>query len=161
MLVREIFPKLKWKVPVLVHHHLLPGLTEPIKMGLTEDAVEDARLSSKMSKSKPSSGILIHDDEKTIREKVGKAYCPTDVAAGNPILELVRYVVFHQFSEFVIDRPAKYGGSVTYASYKEVEADFLAKKIHPMDLKNATAGYVSKIVGPIQSHFKGREPQLN
>jgi tyrosyl-tRNA synthetase len=52
MLVREIFPKLKWKVPVLVHHHLLPGLSEPLKMGLAEDAAEDARLSSKMSKSK-------------------------------------------------------------------------------------------------------------
>src|ERR671912_72181 len=29
MLVREIFPKLKWKVPVSLHHHLLPGLLEP------------------------------------------------------------------------------------------------------------------------------------
>jgi tyrosyl-tRNA synthetase len=159
MLVREIFPKLKWKVPVLVHHHLLPGLSEPVKMGLTDDAAEDARLSSKMSKSKPSSGVLVHDDEKTIREKIGKAFCPTDVVAGNPVLELVRYVVFHQYSDFVIDRPAKYGGSVTYASYNEIESDFLAKKIHPMDLKNATAEYVSKIVEPIRRHFKGREPQ--
>jgi tyrosyl-tRNA synthetase len=160
MLVREIFPKLKWKVPVLVHHHLLPGLSEPVKMGLTDDVAEDARLSSKMSKSKPSSGVLIHDDEKTIREKIGKAFCPTDLAAGNPVLELVRYVVFHQYSDFVIDRPTKYGGSVTYASYNEIESDFLAKKIHPMDLKNATAEYVSKIVEPIRRHFKGREPQL-
>ena len=31
MLVREIFPKLEWKVPVSVHHHLLPGLNEPTK----------------------------------------------------------------------------------------------------------------------------------
>ena len=29
MLVREIFPKMKWKVPVAVHHKLLPGLTKP------------------------------------------------------------------------------------------------------------------------------------
>src|SRR5919112_1033307 len=29
MLVREVFPKLNWKVPVSVHHHLLPGLSEP------------------------------------------------------------------------------------------------------------------------------------
>ena len=27
MLVREIFPKMKWKVPVAVHHGLLPGLS--------------------------------------------------------------------------------------------------------------------------------------
>jgi len=29
MLVREIFPKKKWKVPVAVHHKLLPGLSKP------------------------------------------------------------------------------------------------------------------------------------
>jgi tyrosyl-tRNA synthetase len=83
------------------------------------------------------------------------------MAVGNPVLELVRYVVFHQYPEFVIDRPAKYGGSTTYGSYKEVETDFIAKKIHPMDLKTATAGYVSKIIEPVQRHFKGKEPQLS
>jgi tyrosyl-tRNA synthetase len=160
MLVREIFPKLGWKVPVVVHHHLLPGLSEPVKLGLDENATEDAKISSKMSKSKPASGILIHDDEKTIRDKIGKAFCPVGVAEGNPILELVRYVVFHQFKEFVIERPAKYGGSTTYASYKEVEDDFVAKKIHPMDLKGATATYINKIIEPVQKHFKGREPKL-
>jgi tyrosyl-tRNA synthetase len=161
MLVREIFPKLGWKVPVVVHHHLLPGLSEPVRMGLDDNAAEDAKISSKMSKSKPASGILVHDDEKAIRDKISKAFCPVGVAEGNPILELVRYVVFHQFGDFVIERPAKYGGSTTYSSYKEVENDFVAKKIHPMDLKNATATYINKIIEPIQRHFKGREPQLS
>jgi len=160
MLVREIFPKLGWKMPVIVHHHLLPGLAEPVRAGPEENAVEDAKISSKMSKSKPSSGILIHDDEKTIRDKVSKAFCPVGVAGGNPVLELVRFAVFHQFDEFVIERPAKYGGSTTYTSYKDVERDFVAKKIHPMDLKSATATHVNRIIEPIYKHFKGREPEL-
>ena len=48
MLVREIFPKMKWKVPVAVHHHILAGLSEP------ESAQGDDAdfVSSKMSKSK-------------------------------------------------------------------------------------------------------------
>jgi tyrosyl-tRNA synthetase len=161
MLVREIFPKLGWKVPVLVHHHLLPGLSEPLRINLGEDAAEDTRISSKMSKSKPASGILIHDDEKTIHNKIGKAFCPVEVAVGNPILELVRYVVFHEFDEFVIERPTKYGGSISYTSYRDIEHDFVTKKIHPMDLKNSTATYINKIIEPIRQHFKGREPQLN
>jgi tyrosyl-tRNA synthetase len=161
MLVREIFPKLDWKVPVVVHHHLLPGLSEPARMGSEEKLAEDAKISSKMSKTKPSSGILVHDDEKTIRDKISKAFCPVGVAEGNPILELVHYVVFHQFSEFVIERPAKYGGNIAYSSYKEVKNDFVAKKIHPMDLKNATASYVSKVIEPVYMHFKGREPKLD
>jgi tyrosyl-tRNA synthetase len=161
MLVREVFPKMGWKPPVCVHHHLLPGLAEPVKLGLDENADEDARISSKMSKSKPASGILVHDDEKAIRDKISKAFCPVGVSEGNPVLELVRHVVFHEFTEFVIDRPEKYGGSVTYAGYSEVERDFIAKKIHPMDLKNATATYVNKIIEPVYKHFKGKEPRLS
>jgi len=161
MLVREIFPKLGWKVPVLVHHHLLPGLSEPLRISLDENNAEDTRISSKMSKSKPASGLLIHDDEKVIHNKIDKAFCPVGVAAGNPILELVQYVVFHEFDEFVIERPTKYGGSITYTSYKDLEHDFVIKKIHPMDLKNSTANYVNKIIEPIRKHFEGREPQLS
>ncbi|HEY6756814.1 MAG TPA: tyrosine--tRNA ligase [Nitrososphaera sp.] len=161
MLVREIFPKLGWKVPVLVHHHLLPGLSEPLRISLDENTTEDTRIASKMSKSKPASGLLIHDDEKVILNKIGKAFCPVGVAAGNPILELVHYVVFHEFDEIVIERPTKYGGSITYASYKDLEHDFVTKKIHPMDLKNSTATYINKIIEPIRKHFEGREPQLS
>ena len=161
MLVREIFPKLGWKVPVLVHHHLLPGLSEPLRISIDEGNGDDTRISSKMSKSKPASGILIHDDEKAIRDKIGKAFCPVGVAAGNPILELVRYVIFHEFDEFVIERPTKYGGGITYTSYKDIEHDFITKKIHPMDLKNSTATYINKIIEPIRKHFEGREPQLS
>jgi len=161
MLVREIFPKLGWKVPVLVHHHLLPGLSEPLRLSLNENTGEDIRISSKMSKSKPASGILIHDDEKTIRNKIGKAFCPIEVTEGNPILELVRYVVFHEFDEFLIERPTKYGGSISYTTYKDIEHDFVTKKIHPMDLKNSTATYINKIIEPMRKHFAGREPQLS
>ena len=160
MLVREIFPKLKWRVPVAVHHHLLPGLSESANVAFNENAAEDSRISSKMSKSKPASGILIHDDAKAISDKISKAFCPVGVAVGNPILEIVRYIVLHQFDDFVIERPAKYGGSTTYSSYNEIERDFLAKKIHPIDLKSATAGYINKIVKPVQQHFKGKEPEL-
>jgi hypothetical protein len=30
-----------------------------------------------------------------------------------------------------------------------------------MDLKNATAMYVNRIIEPVYKHFKGREPRLN
>ena len=56
-------------------------------------------------------------------------------AENNPILNLVRLIIFHQFSEFVIERPTKFGGNITYANYYDVERDFLKRKIHPLDLK--------------------------
>jgi tyrosyl-tRNA synthetase len=161
MLVREIFPKLRWKVPTSVHHHLLPGLSEPSGLGLSTSRSEDVRISSKMSKTKPASSITIHDDETIIKSKVNKAFCPVGKVEGNPILELIKFIVFHEFTEFNVERPAKFGGDVTYASYEEVENDYLKNKIHPMDIKNATAYYINKVIEPVRMHFRGKEPNLD
>jgi tyrosyl-tRNA synthetase len=159
MLVREIFPKLGWKVPVSVHHHLLPGLSEPVNLSLPgADTIDDVKILSKMSKSKPTSGITIHDDEKTIRHKISTAFCPIGIIDRNPVLELIKYIVFHQFNEFVVERSTKYGGNITYTKYADIEKDFTEKKLHPLDLKNATSVYINRIVEPVRNHFDGKEP---
>lgn len=145
MLVREIFPKMKWKVPVAVHHHILAGLGEPESPTDTDSQF----ISSKMSKSKATSGIFIHDSEEEIRSKFKKAWCPEGVVDKNPILEIFRYVIFHQFNEITIERPEKFGGNATYTSYQQLEKDFSEKKIHPSDLKTSAGRYVSDIVMPV------------
>src|ERR1051325_3969537 len=162
MLVREIFPKLGWKVPVSVHHHLLPGLSDPVNLSLPGvEPFEEIKISSKMSKSKPASGITIHDDEKTIRTKITAAFCPIGTVDKNPILELIRYIVFHQFDEFIVERATKYGGNITYTKYTDIERDFIEKKVHPIDLKNATSVYVNKIVEPVRTYFEDKEPSFS
>jgi tyrosyl-tRNA synthetase len=145
MLVREIFPKMRWKVPVAVHHHILAGLGEP-ETGTDSDL---QFISSKMSKSKSSSGIFIHDSEEEIRSKFKKAWCPEGIVEKNPILEIFRYVIFHQFKDITIERPEKFGGNVNYTSYQQLEKDFSEKKIHPSDLKTSAGKYVFDIVRPI------------
>ena len=160
MLVREVFPRIGWKIPVSLHHHLLPGLSEPTKLGLSADTLDDIKISSKMSKSKPTSGIIIHDDENTIREKINRAFCPVGIVERNPILELIRYIIFHEFEEFNVERPLKYGGNIIYTNYNEVEQDFINKKIHPMDLKSSTASYINKIIEPIRNYFRSKEQDL-
>ena len=146
MLVREIFPKMKWKVPVAVHHHILAGLGEPE----VNSDVDSEFISSKMSKSKASSGIFIHDSDDEIISKFKKAWCPEGVVDKNPILEIFRYVIFHEFSEIVIERPAKFGGNVNYTSYQDLQKDFAEKKLHPSDLKSAASKYVIDIIKPIR-----------
>jgi tyrosyl-tRNA synthetase len=153
MLVREIFPKFGWKVPVSLHHHLLPGLSEP-------SIAETGEIVSKMSKTNPSSGILIHDDENTIKQKIVKGFCPQGEAENNPILELIRYVIFHEYREFVVERPQKYGGTVIYSNFKELKKSYIENKVHAIDLKNATARYLNRIIRPVREHFKGKEPNL-
>ena len=158
MLAREIFPKLGWKLPVAVHHHLLPGLsTQLVPPGLK---IENRKLGSKMSKSNPSGSILIHDDVETIHRKIGMAYCPSGISKNNPVLELVRYIILHEFSEFEVERPSKYGGTISYNNYAQIESDFKNGRLHPADLKHAVSIYLNKIVHPVRQHFRGREPNL-
>ena len=184
MLVREVFPKLNWKTPISVHHHLLPGLSEPIiasppathnpsipatntntntnESMLTpfnpEIKNEDAKVFSKMSKSNPSNSILIHDSEKDILYKINKAYCPLGVSANNPILEIIKHVIFHQYDEFTVERPAKYGGNMSYYSYNELQKEYEQNKIHPKDLKMTTSRYLNEIISPVRDYLYNEIP---
>ena len=145
MLVREIFPKMKWKVPVAIHHRLLPGLAEP-----EPASREDDKLASKMSKSKPSSGIFIHDSDDDIRAKIKKAWCPEGIIENNPLLAISRHIIFHEFNDVLIDRSTKFGGNITYTNYAQLESDFSQKKLHPSDLKNMVEKYLIKIISPLR-----------
>lgn len=161
MLVREIFPKLGWKMPVAVHHHLLPGLSEPNQSEKHSSTIGNRKLGSKMSKSNPGGSILVHDDFETINRKIGMAYCPAGISQNNPVLELVRYIILHDFSEFEVERASKYGGTISYNNYAQLENDFESRDLHPADLKRAVSIYLNKIVDPVRQHFKGREPELD
>ena len=142
MLVREIFPKMKWKVPVAVHHKLLPGLTKPAD-------TSDAQI-GKMSKSDPNSGIFIHNTDEEIRKKISKAWCEEANIQSNPLLEIAKTVIFHQFDEINVERPEKFGGNVSYSDYTQLEKDFVEKKLHPGDLKQTVGNYLVKVVSPIR-----------
>ena len=141
MLVREVFPKMRWKVPVAVHHRLLPGLSKP---------ADPAETVGKMSKSDPNSGLFVHNSDEEIKKKISMAWCEEANVGNNPLLEIARTVIFHEFSEMNVERPEKFGGNVSYATYEELESDFANKKLHPSDLKQAAGSYLVRIVSPIR-----------
>jgi len=95
MLVKDVFPKMKWKVPVAVHHKLLPG-------------------------------------------------------ENNPVLEITKHVVFHEFDSITVERPEKFGGNVSYDNFESLKSDFSQKKLHPTDLKQAVGESLVKIVSPVR-----------
>lgn len=160
MLVREVFPRLKWKVPVAVHQHLLPGMSEPRRAGLDEDADQDLAISSKMSKSKPSSAIFVHDSEHEIMDKLRRAWCPEGEVSFNPVLEIAKYIAFRDGEPFEIQRAPKFGGPVSFGKYADLEEAFRQKKVHPADLKAAVAEAVNRVVEPVRRHFEGRRSLL-
>jgi len=147
MLVREIFPKMKWKVPVAVHHRLLPGLTKP-----TDSSVE-SKILSKMSKSNPNSTIFIHDSSDDIRSKISKAWCEEGRIENNPLLEISKQIIFHEYDVMQVERPEKFGGNIEYSEYSQLESDFSNKKLHPTDLKQTVARLLIPIISKISGNL--------
>ena len=149
MLVREIFPKMKWKVPVAVHHKLLPGLSQPKDESSTEPG--------KMSKSDPNSGVFIHNTDDEIKSKIKKGWCEEGSVEGNPILEIAKNVIFHEFNSINVERPEKFGGNITYDSYASLESDFGEKKLHPGDLKQTIGDYLVRVIAPVRDKLSLNE----
>ena len=51
--------------------------------------------------------------------------------------------------KFKIERSEKFGGNMGYSNYEDIERDFVAKKLHPMDLKMALAKEINIILSKI------------
>ncbi|MFH0922739.1 MAG: tyrosine--tRNA ligase, partial [Candidatus Micrarchaeota archaeon] len=141
MLAREVFPKMGWKPFVSLHHSLLPSLSGK---------------DLKMSKSIPSSAIFIHDSEALVKEKIAKAFCP-ETADENPVLAFAK--TFARFP-LTIERPEKYGGSVSFDSYASLEHAFLDKKLHAGDLKAGVAIEMNALISPVRKHFETHKKLL-
>jgi tyrosyl-tRNA synthetase len=143
VLARENLPKIGYKSRVEIINPLIPGL-----------------MGKKMSASEEKSTIDLLDNEKTIRSKLKNAEC----VAGNPdngIMAFVEYIIMtlkgDKKQKFVVKRDKKYGGDLRYSNYDKVEKDFIAKKLHPLDLKNAVAEEIIRLLRPIWKHRKELE----
>ena len=139
--------------PIAIHHPILLSLSAPTNT--TGDADEKA-MKNKMSKSKPGSGISIHDSPDQIKQSINGAYAPEGIVEGNPILNWTKYLIFYNSSgaSLTIKRNEKFGGDVSYTSYEDLEKDYAAKKLHPMDLKTAVADWLIKKLEPVRIFFE-------
>lgn len=119
---------------------------------------------SKMSKSDPNAALLIHDGQKAIAKKLRKAFCPPE-RAGNPVLDLWEYVLAPGAArggeKLVIERPDKFGGDLTFDTYRELEDSYLSGQLHPLDLKNGGAAALSRLLGPVRESFDEKPKVLD
>jgi len=150
VIAREMGPKLGYWKPIMVSHHMLRGLGKPP----ANVDIADKVLELKMSKSKPDSAIFMTDSEDLIKKKLGKAYCPEGVIEENPVLEYCKYILFERNRELIIKRPEKWGGNLEFTSYRDLEASFSKKKVHPMDLKAAVAIELNELLEPIRKKLE-------
>ena len=139
--------------PVAIHHPILLGLDAPTETVSGE--ADEVAIKNKMSKSKPGSGISIHDSAEDIKQKLNQAYAPEGQVENNPVLNWVKYLVFFDpKSSLIIKRDEKWGGNLEYTSYETLEKDYTNKELHPQDLKIAVADWLIAKLEPIRISFE-------
>jgi tyrosyl-tRNA synthetase len=180
MLARDVAPKMGKTPPCAIHTPLVPSLkagagrmeagqgsragqpttlqrdadgTQRLTIQETAKVSESLAIEHKMSKSDPDSGIFIHDSPDDIKRKLKGAHCPAKEVDGNPVLDLLRLVVWPRTKQLTIRRPEKFGGDKTYTDLAQLQADFTAGALHPMDLKNGVADALGVLLQPVRDYF--------
>ncbi|MAG73396.1 tyrosine--tRNA ligase [archaeon] len=151
VLARELGEKLHLYKPIIVSHHMLMGLKEPVSK---EKNAQERAIELKMSKSQPDTAIFMTDSVEEVNRKIKKAFCPQGITTDNPILEYCKYIIFERIAKFEIERPEKFGGNIAFNAYEELESSFVSGDLHPGDLKGAVAKYVNQLLEPTRHHFQ-------
>lgn len=122
---REHLPKIGYKQRIELMSPMIRGL-----------------VGEKMSSSIEATKIDLLDDENTVKKKINGAECIKG-DPNNGIMAILKYLIMilkkYKKESFIIERAEKFGGNIEYKNYEEIENDFKAKKLHPLDLKNAVA----------------------
>ena len=146
--------------PIAIHHNLLLSLgisPEQVSKRMNSDTNEEL----KMSKSKPDSAVWVHDSLEEISRKLKKAYCPMvaenqtkeeilEEQKYNPTLNWCQFMIYPAGKIVTVERPEKFGGNKTYPTYQELEIDYFAGNLHPLDLKNGVAKTLADWFEPIR-----------
>ncbi|MBC7406096.1 MAG: tyrosine--tRNA ligase [Candidatus Parcubacteria bacterium] len=143
--------------PITVMCPLLSGLLPP------ETDNQGNKTVAKMSKSKPDSAIWVHDSLSEIQRKIKKAYCPMidpnlspeenqTIQNMNPILDWCQNMLYPAGQIIQVTRLDKFGGNVDYTNYDSLYEAYTSGSLHPMDLKNAVASSLFKILKPIYDY---------
>jgi tyrosyl-tRNA synthetase len=148
MLAREYCDSIGRKLkPVILSHHMLSGLAKGM---------------GKMSKSNPDSAIFMEDTPEDVARKIDAAFCPrvaqqateytedgAMVASDgiNPCLDYVNCCCFS------VEGGSFTAGGVTYKSYAEVEAAFVAETLSEAALKTGLVQVINALLQPVRDHF--------
>lgn len=140
---RENLPKIGYKPRVELMTPMIRGL-----------------VGEKMSSSIESTKIDLLDDENNVKKKINSAEC-IEGDPNNGVISILEYFIMilkgDKNESFIVERPEKFGGTLKYKSYKEIERDFVSKKLHPLDLKNA----VTKELNILLKNFRDDKELLD
>lgn len=109
--------------------------------------------SEKMSKSIPGSYISVLDSEEKIKRTIHQAYCPEKNSKENPILQIVKLILFPLFGKIEVKREKKFGGTIEFSNYESLEREYEKGNLHPLDLKNSVTEYLIEMTKNIREKY--------
>jgi len=148
MLVRDIFPKLGWKVPVSVHHKILSSLTQAKRKDTGEIVITRP---TKMSKSDPSSGIFINDSDEIIEAKIRKSWCEQGKVYDTPLIDIIESIILPKLKVIKIETRSE---RLVFDDFNTLLHSVDNDEIHPTDLKNAVSDSLIQIISPLRKKLQ-------
>jgi tyrosyl-tRNA synthetase len=142
MYSREVLPLIGWVKPICIFTPLITSLKGP---------------GTKMSASIPGTHVKVHEKEEEVEKLIMNAYCPPKIIEKNPIVEIVRYILFPIFKKIKVERESKYGGDVEYENFEDLRKDYEEGKSHPYDLKRSVIRYLQIITSNVRKEFERDE----
>ena len=107
----------------------------------------------KMSKSKPSNAILLHDDANALRRKMKKAF----LEVGNPdspVFEIAKFVVLPRIGEIRVNPKPEYGLPSVWNDLDSFVKAVGNGEIHPFDAKMAITDGLIEVLTTLSDHFE-------
>ncbi len=135
MLAREHLINFGYPAPVCIHTPILNGLD-----------------GKKMSSSQ-GNFISVADSEDDIMKKCLKAFCPPEIPE-NPVLQIFQHHIFPRLPQVTVNRPEKFGGDRSFASYPEIEQAYQKGEIHPLDLKKTCGECLIEVLRPVREYIR-------
>ena len=139
LLAREYCDTMKAdRKPVILSHSMVMGLFKDYE---------------KQSMALPDITIFMQDSAECVNKKIRGAHCPPGVVRGNPVLNIMKLIVFQKYDKVLVSRTPENGGDVTYNSYVEMEEAYASQALHPADLKASAAKLINDMMQPVRDHF--------
>lgn len=114
-------------------------------------------IGKQMSSSVEGTKIDLLETEEKIKSKINKAECVAG-NAENGLMSIAKHLLFVLKEDrneiFIIERSEKFGGNLEYKNYTDLKKDFVSKKLHPLDLKNAVAKELINLLKPFRESKK-------
>ena len=164
MYMRKVADKWKWHKATCVHTPIISSLKAGARMETAvvekTGAIMVGGPDDKMSKSDPSSAILLHDGPSKIRKKMKKhAYLdPSDETST--VYELLEHIVLPENGVLEVVPNPKFGNPSSWYDIDSIRSAVSSGELHPLDVKFAVADALSNGLESLSDYFESQPEKL-